>query len=60
MGLTTISLAPLMIPEVKKIVRLVSLDQCQKITRKALSFDTSKQVINYLRDEITKLINVEL
>lgn len=55
LGITTLSLAPPMIPEVKKVIRLVSMEQCRAITRKVMSFDTDKQIISYLRAELQKL-----
>ena len=54
-GLRTISLAPLMIPEMKKMIRSLSIVDCERIARQALSFDTSKQTINYLREELRKV-----
>ena len=54
-GLRTISLAPLMIPEMKKVIRSLSMGDCERIARSALSFDTSKQTINYLREELRKV-----
>lgn len=60
LGLTTLSLSPPMIPEVKNIVRSVSIQHCEEIARKALSFDTSKQTINFLREEVRKILAVEI
>ncbi len=55
-GLRELSMAPANIPEVKKLIRLVSIPQTQRIARRALSFDTERQVTNYLRDETRKLL----
>lgn len=55
-GLRTLSMAPANIPEVKKLVRLVSSTQTQRVARRALSFDTDRQVTNYLRDETRKIL----
>ena len=56
-GLRELSMAPANIPEVKKLIRLVSIPQTQRIARRALSFDTERQVTNYLRDETRKLLH---
>ena len=56
MGLTTLSLAPPMIPEVKKVIRSVSLAYCRRLTRKVLSFDTDKQIISFLRAELRNIL----
>ncbi len=55
-GLRNFSMAPANIPEVKKLIRLVSLTQAQRVARRALSFETERQVTNYLRDETRKLL----
>ncbi len=56
LGLRAFSMAPAKIPEVKKLIRLVTVPQSQRIARRALSFDTDRQVTNYLRDETRKLL----
>jgi len=55
-GLRNFSMAPANIPEVKKLIRLVTTTQAQRVARRALSFETERQVTNYLRDEIRKLL----
>ncbi len=56
LGLTTLSMAPANIPEVKKLIRLVTLTQAKRVARRALTFDTDRQVTNYLRDETRKML----
>lgn len=56
LGLRSLSMAPGNIPEVKKLIRLISLPQAQRVARRALSFDTDRQVTNYLRDETRKVL----
>lgn len=56
LGLRTVSMTPPAIPEVKKLVRSVSLTQCKRVARKALSLDTDREVLNYLRDEVRKVL----
>ena len=55
-GLRSLSMAPTNIPEVKKLIRLVTIPQAQRIARRALGFDTERQVTNYLRDETRKVL----
>ncbi len=55
-GLRTLSMAPANIPEIKKLVRLTTLSQARRVARRALGFDTDRQVTNYLRDEMCKLL----
>ena len=56
LGLQTFSMAPSNIPEVKKLVRLVTLAQAKRVAKRALSFETDRQVTNYLRDETRKVL----
>jgi len=56
LGLRTLSIVPPALPEVKNIIRAVTVDHCQKIARKATTFDSDRQVLNYLRDELRKVI----
>ncbi len=56
LGLRSFSVAPPAIPEVKRIVRAVSVNQCQRVARKALSFDTDREVLNYLHDQVQKAV----
>ncbi len=55
-GLRNFSMAPANIPEIKKLIRLVSITQAQRVARRALSFETERQVTNYLRDETRKVL----
>ena len=52
LGYTTLSLAPPMIPEIKKIIRSLSMEECRQLARKVLNFDTDKQTISFLRTEM--------
>lgn len=56
MGLRKFSMAPANIPEVKKLIRLATISQAERVARRALSFDTELQVTNYLTDETRKLL----
>jgi phosphotransferase system enzyme I (PtsI) len=56
LGLRTLSMAPGNIPEVKKLIRLVTVSQAQRIAKRALGFETDRQVTNYLRDETRKVL----
>lgn len=55
-GLRIFSMAPANIPEIKKLIRSVSTTQSQRIARRALSFETERQVTNYLREEARKVL----
>lgn len=55
-GLRSLSMAPANIPEVKKVIRLCRISQAQRVARRALSFETDRQVTNFLRDQTRKIL----
>ncbi len=56
LGLRSLSITPPALPEVKQIIRAVSIDQCRRVARKATTFDSDREVANYLRDQLSKAI----
>lgn len=56
LGLRSFSMTPPAIPEVKQVLRAVSLDQCRRVARKAAGFDSDREVLNYLRNELGKVM----
>jgi len=56
MGLRTLSLVPAQIPHVKRVIRSVDIPQCERLARKVGSFDSERQVLNFLRDEVRKVV----
>ena len=56
MGLRSMSINPHSIPEVKKIIRSIELEEAQKVARRVMSFENTQQILNYLRDETRKVI----
>jgi len=55
-GLRTISLTPPMIPEIKQIVRSVTMEDCNNLARKVLGMNSERQISNYLRDAARKIL----
>jgi phosphotransferase system enzyme I (PtsI) len=56
MGVRTISLTPPMIPEIKQIVRSVTLEDCNNLARKILSMNSDRQISTYLRDATRRIL----
>lgn len=56
LGLRTFSMTPPAVPEIKRLIRSVSIDQCRRVARKAVTFDSDREVLNYLRDEANKVM----
>lgn len=54
LGLRSLSITPPALPEIKQIIRAVSIDQCRRVARKAATFDSDREVANYLRDQLSK------
>lgn len=55
-GLRSFSMAPANIPEIKKLIRLATVAQARRVARRALTFETERQVTSYLREETRKLL----
>ncbi len=56
LGLRTLSVTSSSIPQLKRLVRSVSVQQCERVAKHALSFDSDVQVAAYLRDQARKII----
>jgi phosphotransferase system enzyme I (PtsI) len=56
LGLRSLSMAPRNVPEIKKLIRLITVSQAERVARKAMTFETERQVINYLRDATKKVL----
>jgi len=56
MGVRTFSLAPPMIPEVKQIIRSVTLTSCNQLARKIMSMNSQRQIENFLRDATRRVL----
>lgn len=55
LGLRQMSITPPAIPQIKRIIRSVSIDQCQRVARKVSGFDSDREVLNYLRGELIRI-----
>jgi phosphotransferase system enzyme I (PtsI) len=51
MGVRTISIASPMIPEIKQIIRSVTMEYCNQVARKVLGMDSERQISAYLRNK---------
>ncbi len=56
MGIRILSLTPPMIPEIKQIVRSVTIEECNKVARKVLSMNSERQVSSFLRSTAREII----
>ncbi|HEY2147289.1 MAG TPA: phosphoenolpyruvate--protein phosphotransferase [Pirellulales bacterium] len=56
MGLRQFSVAPATIPEIKRICRSVTIDQCRQIAERAMAMESASAIKSYLREELKKAI----
>jgi phosphotransferase system enzyme I (PtsI) len=56
LGLRHLSVTPSAVPEVKRVIRGVTLDQCRSVAEKALGMESSRNIDNYLKEELRKLV----
>ena len=55
MGVRKISIAQPMIPEIKQIIRSVTMDDCNKVARKVLTMHSERHISSYLRNATHKI-----
>ncbi|MEX2288378.1 MAG: phosphoenolpyruvate--protein phosphotransferase, partial [Planctomycetaceae bacterium] len=55
MGLRQLSVTPHAIPELKEVVRTITIPQAEEIARHAETLDVARDVENYLRGELKKI-----
>lgn len=56
LGLRTLSVTATSIPQLRRLVRSVTVKECERIAREASSLDSDVAVANYLRDRTRKII----
>ena len=56
LGLRTLSVTSSSIPQLKRLVRSVSVQQCERVAEEALSLDSDSRVASFLRDQARKII----
>ena len=56
MGVRTLSLAPPMIPEIKQVIRSVTIEECNHLARKVVTMDSQRQIKNYIRDAAIRIL----
>lgn len=56
LGLRTLSATPSSIPLLKRVIRKVTVQQCERMAKKALTLDSDAAVTAYVRDQARKII----
>jgi len=60
MGFTQLSMNPLSIPAIRKVIHDVSIHDAKKIAEKVLKFHTASEVFKYLTRTVSKLVSADL
>jgi phosphotransferase system enzyme I (PtsI) len=56
MGLRQLSVTPQNLPEIKKIIRLITLDDARRVANEAMNLETARDVTNYLREQTRRTL----
>jgi len=56
LGVRTISITSPMIPEIKQVIRSVTVEDCNNVARKVLGMDSERQISSYLRNAARKIL----
>jgi phosphotransferase system enzyme I (PtsI) len=56
LGLRQLSATPRKIPEIKRVIRQLRLDEAERLAEYALNMDTARQVGSYLRDQLRRIL----
>ncbi len=56
MGLRRLSVTPHNIPEIKKVIRSITIEEAKEVAREAMQFETARDVTNYLREQTRRIL----
>ncbi len=56
LGLRKFSCTPMAIPEIKKVIRSITIQQALEVARQVSRFDTDKEILSYLRAVTRKVL----
>ncbi|HTN73680.1 MAG TPA: putative PEP-binding protein, partial [Pirellulaceae bacterium] len=55
LGLRSLSVPPSAVPEVKRVIRAVTVPQCEAVSRRALAMDSAREIDKFLQEEVRKV-----
>jgi len=56
LGVRTLSLTSPLIPEIKQVIRSVTIEDCNALTRKVLGMNSERQISGYLRNAAREVL----
>lgn len=56
LGVRQFSATPRKIPEIKRVIRQLSLPEAERVAEQSLQMETARQVTNFLRDQLRRIL----
>ena len=56
LGLRQLSMTPQSIPEIKKVIRSINIEEAKQVAQEAMRFETARDVNNYLREQTRRIL----
>jgi phosphotransferase system enzyme I (PtsI) len=56
LGLRQLSATPRKIPEIKRVIRQLTVPEAERLAERALNMETARQVGNYLKDQLRRIL----
>jgi phosphotransferase system enzyme I (PtsI) len=56
LGLRQLSATPHSIPEIKKVIRSVTIEEANRVAQEVMRFETARDVNNYLREQTRRIL----
>lgn len=56
LGLRQLSVSPAALPEIKKVIRSVRMEQCEAVARRVLSMENARDIKSYVKEELKKAV----
>ncbi len=55
MGLRSLSVTPAAVPEIKRVCRSVTIEQCERVAAHVKTLDNARDIKNYLKEELSRV-----
>jgi phosphotransferase system enzyme I (PtsI) len=56
LGLRQLSVTPAALPEIKRVIRSVTISQCEAVASRALTLENARDIKSYLKEELKKVL----
>jgi phosphotransferase system enzyme I (PtsI) len=56
MGLRQLSATPHNIPEIKKLIRSITIEEAKQVARQVMRMETARNITNYLREQTRRVL----